>query len=167
MLVYQRVPKDEMPLFGSKALTPWRAARPAPQWPLPSWTSRCPLPSRAKPGFSGGPIDGRRGFLENFSTISALQQKKRGRSSTRFNGLHQQTFDYESISTAPGAEPLGWISGSQHVCMHACIYLIYLCVYIYICVCYGYQLCHICHMCTTCVYYISVNYHVLSTLTLV
>lgn len=80
---------------------PWRpAARPAPQRPLPSWTSRCPLPSRAKPGFSGGPIDGRENpkrkqrkpcFLrterfpgEILNNFCSATKKKRGRSSTRF-----------------------------------------------------------------------------------
>ena len=148
-----------MPLFGSKDLTPWRpAARPAPQWPLPSWTSRCPLPSRAKPGFSG-PVDGRENpsaeterfpgeFLNHFCSATKKQKKKRGRSSTRFNGLHQQTFEersHRSYITGTIMKAfqrlqvlnrwVGYQEASMYVCMHACMYLsiylsMYLCIYV-------------------------------------
>ena len=148
-----------------------------------------------------------RGFLENFSTISALQQKnkkkKRGRSSTRFNGLHQQTFEersHRSYITGTIMKAfqrlqvlnrwVGYQEASMYVCMHACmhvsIYLsiyvsMYLCIYVSIYLCIYVSMCIYIYMCATginyviyviCVQhvyiiYISVNYHVLSTLTLV
>ena len=86
------------------------AARPAPQWPLSSWTSRCPLPSEAKPGFGVNQwVDSRENlnrkdrkpwFFQNreiswrivFQPISATQKKRKniqgyGRSSTRLGGF--------------------------------------------------------------------------------
>ena len=160
----------------STAMTPTKLDQPMPtSIKGQAWLQRS---SRWK----GKPFRGNREvswrISQPFLLCNKKTKKKRGRSSTRFNGLHQQTFEersHRSYITGTIMKAfqrlqvlnrwVGYQEASMYVCMHACMYLsiyvsmylsMYLCiyVYIYIYVCYGYQLCHICHMCTTCVYYI-------------
>ena len=145
----------------STAMTPTKLDQPMPtSIKGQAWLQRS---SRWK----GKPFRGNREvswrISQPFLLCNKKQKKKRGRSSTRFNGLHQQTFEersHRSYITGTIMKAfqrlqvlnrwVGYQEASMYVCMHACMYLsiyvsmylciyvsiyvsMYLCVYIYVC----------------------------------